>query len=1325
MRPIYRLPIALIAASILIYSGRPLAAGDGNDVLRPDNLVAWCIVPFDAKDRGPAERAAMLKELDVSHCAYDWRREHVPTFEDEILQYREHGIEFFAFWSEHPRAFELFEKYDLHPQIWKTAPSPAGDSDEARVEAAVKSLTPLVTRAGELGSKFGLYNHGGWGGEPANLVAVCRRFRELGHEHVGIVYNFHHAHGHIEDWPEVFAAMKPYLLCLNLNGMNEGAKPKIVPIGQGRHEAEMIRVVVESDYDGPIGVLDHRSEIDAREALKQNLEGLAELRKKFAKDDKPQEDRDVSATEPKSAEGEFPYDPQLISALINEASKEGDAKRGAAVFASAKTACLSCHRVGAHGGKVGPELSKIAAEKKLPHIVESIFWPKREVKPEYVVHQVLTIDGRIRSGFRHAEDDDHFTLRDANTGKLTAIPQDEIDDVFTGSTPMPAALAKAMSRRQQVDLIRFLSELGRGEDGTVTDGVPPEIDSLLARLGSHAPADFPLSKAPLEPAHWPNASHRVNRDRIYDFYTKQAEHFRRSGPPPMLLKAYPGLDGADTGHWGNQTESTWRDDRWNKMRLGSVQAGVLNLDGRRIARAICLRLGDHAVCFNPDTHTYEAFWKGGFVSYSSTRRGFLGGMKVDGKLLSLPAFKPRPQPVEYLGFHRAGNEVAFHFRAEGSEYLEIPRVVAGKLTRTIVPFEDHPFQSLLTGSDPTSPKVYETEIALGDGSPYAIDTITVPEQTEDNSLFFFGGHDFLPDGSAMLCTMQGDVWHVSGLDSGTARWRRFASGLHHPQGLVVDEDGAVFVQCRDALMRLTDEDGDGSADYYECFDKSFKTSPAGHDFICGLERDADGNFYTSSGNQGLLRIGADGESSEVIATGFRNPDGLGLLPDGTISVPASEGSWTPASMICAVTPKEIQSGGRPHFGYRGPRGGKPPSLPLAYLPRALDNSSGGQVFVDGDRWGPLSDQLLHLSFGMGSWFTVLRDEVDGVPQGAVVPMTGDFLSGVHRGRFRPQDGQLYVTGMQGWGSYTIADGCFQRVRYTGAKFQTPIGFHVHENGVRVEFAEPVAAEVATEPKSHFAQSWNYRYSGGYGSPEYSPSHPGVAGHDPLEIASAHVLDNGTSLFVEIPEIQPVSQLHLRLNVNRAGEVPTANPAGTGHDLFVTVHRLDAPFTGFPGYVERDKLIAVHPLLSDMRLNAARKPNPWRNEVKGAQPIRVLTGENLSYQTRELTVTAGEPIAFTLANPDVVPHNWVLAKRGTLRSVGELANKLIADPDAFARHYVPKTADVLVHTDVVGPGDEQTIYFKAPEEPGRYPFLCTFPGHWMVMNGTMVVGVVDE
>ena len=1015
-------------------------------------------------------------------------------------------------------------------------------------------------------------------------------------------------------------------------------------------------------------------------------------------------------------------DGSFIDDLIVEASKSGDSLRGAHVFVSAKTACVSCHRVGNHGGTVGPDLSSIANQLNPQQIVESVFWPKRNVKPEYIVWQVITDDGKLYNGYKRKSDADTLELFDLSTSKIVRIDRGTIEEEIAGSTPMPDQLAAQLSRQQQRDLIRFLIDLKFDPAR-----LPANINAALAHGQMRGPVSFPEERKPLWPDDWPHSNHPKNQHRYYEFYTKQAEYFRtqvvgKKRPLPMLVAAFPGLDGGTFGHWGYQPADVWTDNRWNETQLSSLQSGVFYGGGVPISRAVCIRLGESgevSACFNPSTLSFDAVWTGGFVKFSAARHGFLDGIRPVGKMLPKPRATKVSEPFVYNGFYRVGKRVVFSYEIDGRSYLDSAWVENGEFVRERSVAESHSMRHLLAGGASEWPEEISTKIQLGTGRPYSVDTIELPFDNPWKCLMFCTGNDFLSDGSAIVCTIQGDVWRVTGLNSTTAKWRRIAAGLHHATGLVVHDD-QIFVQCRDQITRLHDLNGDWEIDFYECFSNAFETSPAGHDFICGLERDRQGNFYLASGNQGLVRISPDGKQATVIATGVRNPDGIAVLPDGTVTAPSSEGEWTPASMICAVkktdTPLHHEMKKQPpHFGYLGPKDGLPPELPLAYIPRGLDNSSGGQVFVNSRRWGPLNGQLLHLSFGMGTHFLVLKDEVDGQPQGAIVPLVGDFRSGIHRGRFSPHDGQLYVTGMHGWVSFTPDDGCFQRVRYTGDAVQLPTGFHVFQNGIRVTFSQPIERDVAENVASHFAQCWNYRYSAAYGSTEYSPSHPGVAGHDPLKITNARVLADGHSLFLEILDIQPVSQLQLRLHVNNARK-----SFSRGHTLFITVHKLDAPFEDFPEYVEREKIVAAHPLLTDLAFNAARVTHPWAKKIPNAREIRIQTGKNLTYKTPRIVVRAGEPIAFTLENPDVVPHNWALVKPGALRAVGELADRLISDPDSAARQYVPKTDNVLVYTDVVPPKSEFTVYFRAPDEVGRYPFLCTFPGHWMVMNGEMIV-----
>jgi azurin len=125
-------------------------------------------------------------------------------------------------------------------------------------------------------------------------------------------------------------------------------------------------------------------------------------------------------------------------------------------------------------------------------------------------------------------------------------------------------------------------------------------------------------------------------------------------------------------------------------------------------------------------------------------------------------------------------------------------------------------------------------------------------------------------------------------------------------------------------------------------------------------------------------------------------------------------------------------------------------------------------------------------------------------------------------------------------------------------------------------------------------------------------------------------------------------------------------------------------------------------------------------MAGARPVRIEAGKNLSFVPRTFAVKPGEAIELTFVNPDAVPHNWALARPGSLSRVGDLVNRIVARPDAARRHYIPETDEILAYTDITTPGEQFRIFLRAPEEPGRYPYLCTFPGHWMVMNGEMVV-----
>lgn len=248
----------------------------------PSNLVAWCIVPFDARKRGPEERVAMLKQLGFTKYAYDWRAEHLPTFDREVGLLKANGIELTAVWfpanlgPDSRALLDVIAKHKVHPQLWVTMGDPGGKDQAEKVANAAKVIRPVAEEAARLGCKVALYNHGGWFGEPQNEVAVVEHLKL---PNVGIVYNLHHGHDHLARFPEHLAAMRPYLLCLNLNGMvpdGEKLGKKILPLGEGNLDLKLLRDISASGYSGPIGILGHTQD-DAEDRLRDNLDGLAWL----------------------------------------------------------------------------------------------------------------------------------------------------------------------------------------------------------------------------------------------------------------------------------------------------------------------------------------------------------------------------------------------------------------------------------------------------------------------------------------------------------------------------------------------------------------------------------------------------------------------------------------------------------------------------------------------------------------------------------------------------------------------------------------------------------------------------------------------------------------------------------------------------------------------------------------------------------------------------------------------------------------------------------------------------------------------------------------
>jgi putative membrane-bound dehydrogenase-like protein len=118
-------------------------------------------------------------------------------------------------------------------------------------------------------------------------------------------------------------------------------------------------------------------------------------------------------------------------------------------------------------------------------------------------------------------------------------------------------------------------------------------------------------------------------------------------------------------------------------------------------------------------------------------------------------------------------------------------------------------------------------------------------------------------------------------------------------------------------------------------------------------------------------------------------------------------------------------------------------------------------------------------------------------------------------------------------------------------------------------------------------------------------------------------------------------------------------------------------------------------------------------------LGVIPGQ-LKFDRSELTVNAGQLVEVVFTNTDQMQHNFLLGAPGSLEAIGAAADRLSATPDGLAQQYVPDMAQVIVSTRLVDPGQTVTVQFRAPTQPGQYPYVCTFPAHWRVMNGILNV-----
>ena len=620
------------------------------------------------------------------------------------------------------------------------------------------------------------------------------------------------------------------------------------------------------------------------------------------------------------------------------------------------------------------------------------------------------------------------------------------------------------------------------------------------------------------------------------------------------------------------------------MDYGPFLNYTVQLTNETVTKGVTVKLAagtnTSAVLFDTEALRYAAGWIGGWLDLSKTHLTTYKGElppRVSASLQFTNALEgARGFARKYRGFYRHGSNVIFRYKIGNVEVFDMPEMESAGgnavFTRVLnvesipsdIPQNGVPrvtrrnLEMLCTGGPVLWPQTLTTSGKRGDESgPFAVDTIAVPENNPWRSWMRLTAFDFFSDGRAAVTTWNGDVWIVSGIDDQlkNVKWKRFAAGLFDPLGLKIVRD-EVYVLERHQITRLHDLNSDGEADYYENFNNDAGVSPSYHAFAMDLQTDSAGNFfYTRAGqrvddvyplNGGMVRVSAEGAKAELIAHGLRAANGMSIGPRDEITCSDNQGNWIPSARLNLIQPGKF-------YGYVPHAHGLPTNTfepPLCWIPQALDNSGGGQVWVTSARWpASLQNHLLHTSYGMAALFDVLWEKVDGVAQGGIVKFPLKFDSGIQRARFNPRDGQLYVAGLKGWQTKGIKDGALQRVRYTGEPLHMPNELRVRRNGIEIGFSDPLERASAEDRQNYSVEQWNYRWTEKYGSDDYSVADPEKKGRDTVNLRAAKLSPDNKHVLLEIPELKPVMQMKIKFALKAVDGAPVA------WEIYNTINRV--------------------------------------------------------------------------------------------------------------------------------------------------------------------------
>lgn len=654
---------------------------------------------------------------------------------------------------------------------------------------------------------------------------------------------------------------------------------------------------------------------------------------------------------------------------------------------------------------------------------------------------------------------------------------------------------------------------------------------------------------------------------------------------------------------------------------------------------------------------------------------------------------------------------------------------------------------------------------------YKMISLPVPEDV----ILEVGGMATLPDGSLAICTRRGEVWIVSSPTiSGSEKpvFKRFAKGLHEPLGLAY-KDGDIYVTQRSELTRLRDSNGDGRADIYEKI-YSWPLSGNYHEYSYGPTFLPNGNMlvtlnvgWSNSLGHGVslvpwrgwtLEITPDGEMTPY-AAGMRSPAGYGMNAVGDFFYTENQGDWVGSGRISHVErgdflgnaeslawtdlpgspldlkPEEVPNTGEPLYDVAQ----RVPELkvPAVWLPHGILGISTSGFLNDNTegKFGPFANQVFVGDQGQSKIMRVDFEKVNGVYQGVVFPFREGFSSGILR-MVWGNDASMFV-GMtsRGWSSTGKELFSLQRLVWTGRMPFEMQTVKAKPDGFEIEFTQPVNKELAENPASYKVTGFSYKYQAAYGSP--------VINNEDCEVIGVVVSEDGMKARLLVDNLR-LGYIHeitaegventdgkkLLHNVgyytlNNLPEGEKIDPApflAKKHEQHLQMMRADSiaraqvELEAKAAEEKRKAAEATKPAASKLAKNTTSMPASWNGEADIT--INMGTKPGLEFDPAQVQVKAGSRVKLVFNNVDDMLHNLVVVMPGTAIAVGEEAMKM--GLEGQQKNYIPNTPKVLANTVLLQPNTSETIYFIAPTEPGEYTYVCTVPGHFYTMQGTLKV-----